>query len=189
MRMKNLADKKFNKLKVVSLNEEMTNKHNRMSAYWNCICDCGNECAVRGNALRSNTTKSCGCEHYKKGKNHPGFVGHEEIGGRYWNNLKKTAVEKRKLAFDITIQKAWALFLKQNRQCALTGTPLQFLSNGISQTASLDRIDSRKGYLEGNVQWIHKDINFMKQEYQQDYFIELCEKVVAFSHSKSRQLS
>jgi len=46
------------------------------------------------------------------------------------------------------------------------------------QTASLDRIDSSKGYIEGNVQWVHRKINMMKQSYTQEEFIELCQAVV-----------
>ena len=28
---------------------------------WTCICDCGNECNIKGKLLRSGETKSCGC--------------------------------------------------------------------------------------------------------------------------------
>lgn len=28
---------------------------------WRCVCECGNECAVRTSNLRSGTTQSCGC--------------------------------------------------------------------------------------------------------------------------------
>jgi len=47
----------------------------------------------------------------------------------------------------------------------------------IIRTASLDRIDSSKGYVKGNLQWVHKDINMMKNHYNQKYFIEICKKV------------
>jgi hypothetical protein len=45
-------------------------------------------------------------------------------------------------------------------------------------TASLDRIDSAKGYLNGNVQWIHKDLNRMKQEFSDEKFLDWCRRVV-----------
>ena len=45
------------------------------------------------------------------------------------------------------------------------------------QTASLDRIDSTKGYSKDNIQWVHKDINCMKMDFSQQYFIDLCVKV------------
>lgn len=28
---------------------------------WNCICECGADCVIRGDQLRSGTAKSCGC--------------------------------------------------------------------------------------------------------------------------------
>jgi archaellum component FlaC len=49
-------------------------------------------------------------------------------------------------------------------------------------TASLDRVDSAKGYIKGNVQWVHKDINMMKQQYSQEYFIQMCR--LTTEHSK-----
>ena len=45
-------------------------------------------------------------------------------------------------------------------------------------TASLDRIDSSLGYVKNNVQWVHKDINKMKQELNENYFKNLC-KIIA----------
>jgi len=33
------------------------------------------------------------------------------------------------------------------------------------------------GYIKGNVQWVLKDINMMKQQYSQSRFIELCKMV------------
>ena len=41
-------------------------------------------------------------------------------------------------------------------------------------TASLDRIDSSKGYIKGNIQWVLKDINLMKGSTDEDYFKFLC---------------
>jgi hypothetical protein len=44
-------------------------------------------------------------------------------------------------------------------------------------TASLDRIDSSKGYVIDNVQWLHRDINMMKQRFSQEYFINICKHI------------
>ena len=71
---------------------------------------------------------------------------------------------------------AWDLFLKQNRQCALTGLPLTIAMHG-NGNASLDRIDSLLGYEEGNVQWVHKHINLMKNALDENYFIKMCSLV------------
>jgi len=55
----------------------------------------------------------------------------------------------------------------------LSGLDISFTG----KTASLDRIDNEKGYVEGNVQWVHKDINNMKHTYPNDYFVNLCQQV------------
>jgi hypothetical protein len=44
-------------------------------------------------------------------------------------------------------------------------------------TASLDRIDSSKGYIEGNLQWLHKRINIMKGNMSEKEFLDFCESV------------
>jgi len=43
--------------------------------------------------------------------------------------------------------------------------------------ASLDRIDNNKGYIEGNVQWVIKKINYMKNTLSEKNFINLCNKI------------
>ena len=80
---------------------------------------------------------------------------------------------------EITMEQAWSLFKEQDGKCALSGVSIQFPKNRdqYGGTASLDRIDSKKGYILGNVQWVHKDINSMKNVFEQSYFIELCQKV------------
>jgi len=80
--------------------------------------------------------------------------------------------------FEITIEAVWDLFLAQNRKCALSGLPLKF-GSGNKGNASLDRIDSTKGYTLGNVQWVDKDVNKMKMDLSQPYFIELCRRISA----------
>ncbi len=59
--------------------------------------------------------------------------------------------------------------------CALTDLPLNFHTK--HKNASLDRIDNTKGYTIDNIQWVHKDINWMKGTFTQDQFIELCGSV------------
>ena len=148
-----------------------------------CFCECGNEIEVLGNSLITGNTKTCGCESRKRGKNHANFKGYEEIRSSYWSSLRKGAIN-RQLDFKISIEYVWDLFIKQGRRCALTGRHLIFApvrKMQKVQTASLDRIDSGKGYLEGNVQWVHFQVNQMKWNLTQEDFIQACKEVVNYN--------
>ena len=105
------------------------------------------------------------------------WKGYKEIHGKYWGKLQRAAKQKNR-QFDITLKYIWNIYVSQKRKCALSGLAIHLDSpdNGM-QTASLDRIDSSKGYVQGNVQWLHKDINFMKWDFNQSYFIKMCNAI------------
>jgi hypothetical protein len=69
------------------------------------------------------------------------------------------------------------LWENQNGKCAYTGELLNFGRSKVNGTASLDRIDSSLGYVEGNVQFVHKDVNIMKWDLSEKRFLDICEKI------------
>lgn len=52
-----------------------------------------------------------------------------------------------------------------------------FKTNNWTILSILDRIDSSKGYIENNIQWIHKDLQFMKNTMSDNKFIKYCQLV------------
>lgn len=62
----NLIGKKFNRLTVVDRADDYIYPDGKRIARWLCVCDCGNQCIVRGTALRDESTQSCGCLHKEK---------------------------------------------------------------------------------------------------------------------------
>ena len=56
-----LTNKRFGKLIVLSQAENIQTPNGRSHVVWNCQCDCGNTCVVRGDNLRNGHTLSCGC--------------------------------------------------------------------------------------------------------------------------------
>ena len=113
-----------------------------------------------------------------RGNTKGNWKGFGEISGDHWSVIKRAA-KLRNLEFDISIKEAWELFLSQNKKCALTGWPLNMHESGSGKwTASLDRIDSSIGYIPGNVQWLHNDINKMKLHHSTQRFYEICNSVV-----------
>jgi hypothetical protein len=104
-----------------------------------------------------------------------------EIHQSYLYLLKERA-NRKNLKFNLNGKYLWSLFLKQNRKCALSGIEIVFpkawgARSKTQITASLDRVDSNKGYIIGNVQWVHKQINTMKMNMSDDEFINLCRMV------------
>ena len=95
-----------------------------------------------------------------------------------WSNIQHGA-KLRNLPVGITIEFAWNLYLAQRRKCALSGLLINFGSRWGEGSASLDRIDSKFGYVVGNVQWVHKDVNRMKMDLDQQHFLQLCAAITA----------
>jgi hypothetical protein len=121
---------------------------------------------------------------YLTGNRHHAWKGYGEIPRNYFGHVQKSAI-KRLIKFDLTIEQAWNLFLKQNRCCSISGVKLIFNSicRSCEGTASLDRIDSAKGYEIDNVQWIHKDVNYMKNDMTDEELIKWCSKITDFKRS------
>lgn len=101
---------------------------------------------------------------------------HEEIPVA-WFNGKLRRAKQRDYEFTITIEQIWDIYIAQDKVCALSGVPIDFKG-----TASLDRIDNSRGYVRENIQIVHKDVNYMKYIYSQDYFIKMC-NLVASKHN------
>jgi hypothetical protein len=143
----------------------------RRNIYWLCKCDCGTEKEVQASSLMSGTNKQCMVCSKK-----PKYIG--SMYRKYYR-LLETRARKNNFEFTVTPEYLGELFEQQKRKCALSGLSLDFHSNpkNYSGTASLDRIDNTRGYIEGNVQWVHRSINFMKGSLFQKDFIALCKKV------------
>lgn len=144
-------------------------------------CKCGLEKLVQAHHLVSGASRGCRkCRIVPKGSDHFQWSGIGPISGSVFWQLQYTA-NKRNIPFTITLPYVAKLYDGQSKKCALTGRLLSFGNGnrwGSGKTASLDRIDSAKGYVDGNVQWVHKDINIAKHALPQQDFITLCKEVV-----------
>lgn len=171
-----LTGQRFSMLVVI---KKLGYDRHKKNIYWLCQCDCGNQKEIIGTSLRSGNTTSCGCRVGLREKCNR-WKGYGEIAHKYFYSTKQSA-ERRNIKFDVTIEYMWELFLKQNRKCALTGEILTFPTSCKTYgTASLDRIDSNKGYEEGNVHWVHKTVNIMKWSLSKEEFVNFCRKVVQY---------
>jgi hypothetical protein len=149
----------------------------KRSKIWNCLCECGKSMTAVTNTLTSGHSKSCGCQRLKTvSKNYGGLV-----LGKLFNQIKRNA-KTRGLEFNVSIEYLEKLFIEQNYKCKLSGLPIYIDTRRINYehqktTASLDRIDSLLGYIQGNLQWVHVDVNYMKLDHNQEYFIFICKAI------------
>lgn len=170
----NISNQKFGKW-IITENYKIIKGHGR----WLALCTiCNQHHWVLNRTLTHGNSKGCQfCARQIKKE----VIG--EIWRSYWSQLQKGA-KTRNLEFSITPEYAWDLFLKQNRKCPYSGIILTF-GYKQNQTASMDRIDNKKGYIEGNVQWIHKTTNFMKHRLTEKEFLEWCEIIVNYTKNKT----
>ncbi len=158
----------------------------RKGCFYVCRCECGVEKEVMGNHLKTGASTGCNKCYGKRnsGSNNGRWKGWGDIPGLYWASVV-TGAEARGLAVEVDIQAAWELLVTQGHRCALSGLPIWFnRSAERHHTASLDRIDSSLGYVPGNIQWVHKDVNQLKSNYSDEEFVYWCRAVARHQDSK-----
>lgn len=186
-----VVGKRFNQIVVLSYSGRRNHTHNTIERgvrdgfthRYLCQCDCGRTFEMDRSNVITKHKVSCGC-HWAK-SNRSNWNGHGGIGSCFWNRVKRHAIS-RGLPLEITIEDAWEIFMIQKGQCALSGVPLILDYHRDTKegrdlsTASLDRIDSAKGYIKGNVQWVHKKLNGMKGNLSENLFFNLCCAVATY---------
>lgn len=157
----NMIGRRFQKLLVIK--QMASENHKKM---WLCKCNCGGERIAPTKGLINNTITSCGCWR----------MAYNDIPGKYFSGLKRGA-EVRNLEFSITIEDIWNKYIEQNKNCALTNIELKFSNKSNIHTASVDRINSKIGYVLNNIRIVHKKINMLKRDMEDSEFFSWCKKV------------
>lgn len=144
-------------------------------------CECGTENFIRPKNLHENLKGCYECTRAKPGDEHPCWTGIGDLCGLEYYRLKRQA-SSRNISFSLSKEYIWNLFELQNKKCAISGMDIQLIpayykGRGTKQTASLDRIDNSVGYVEGNVQWVHKHVNIMKNTHSMEYFVKMCKMI------------
>jgi len=143
-----------------------------------CQCRCGNIIRCKKTLINSGRKKSCGCMITESE-----FVS-KNIMRMYWVAIIANA-NIRGIHVKITPADLEEQINKQNFKCALSGLDIVLPKSSddflITRewTASLDRINSNKYYIKNNIQFIHKDINKMKMDLEENIFLAYCQAIVA----------
>lgn len=147
-------------------------------------CDCGNYRWMSAYEFY-NPTKApqcINCAAKQRGKElqiKNGMVG--ELAINKYNKLQRTA-ETRNIEFLVSKEYLWSLYETQNKKCAITRDDIPKIED-----ASLDRIDSSKPYIEGNVQWVTKQANLSKHVMSMNELFVFCKKVLNHANQQPSQ--
>lgn len=157
----------------------------RSEKYVSFICTCGQFFSLsRENVMKHmngkyiKTKLSCGCAR----KN--------EIS-KYFSDAMLTILRGRAkmkdMEFDIDIFYLDKLYEIQEGKCIYTGEILtipnkNYFRGTTGFNVSIDRIDSSKGYIRGNIVLCTKDINFFKFIYSYEEMLNISKKILNFSN-------
>ena len=89
----------------------------------------------------------------------------------------KNRAKGRVIPVKVTKEDIKRLIINSNGRCALSGLKLTTVRNNPLK-ASLDRIDSSKGYINGNIQVVATCVNIAKSNLPQKDFIKMCKAIV-----------
>lgn len=165
-------------------------KNDDTSAFWRCICDCGTELIVSNRQLRAGLRVKNGVG---------GFNGRRQCDNCSPNQADKYSIvrqaisgvkyhaKRRNIDFKISKEYLLELFEKQQGLCAISKLPMAIdrykveevrKTGRIPHSPSIDRIDPKVGYVEGNVQFVLAQVNFGKSDFSQQEFIDMCYSIV-----------
>ena len=145
---------------------------------WLCRCDCGKDVVVSSKNLNRKSTTHCGC----KRKENISKAVRKEYGESTKHSLilaYKGNARAKNLIFELTDNKCIELF---EDNCYYCGKPPSNIINrknmyGEYTYNGIDRLDSKLGYVEGNVVTCCQCCNYMKNKYTEKEFLDIIRKI------------
>jgi hypothetical protein len=144
---------KFGKLVVL----QDLGKKLKVGNVWLCRCDCGKETRVNNFSLISGHSQSCGCERIKHTSNFGKIVktapaklkGFEPLFREIYYNYKRCA-KSRSIEFNLTQEEISIFVVKECFYCGATHSKILNRLGLELKSNTIDRLDSRVGYIVSN---------------------------------------
>lgn len=170
----NYVGRKYGNLTVIEFDSK--DKENRN--LYKCKCDCGNTIITSAKNLERGVTNNCGCKTKEKRGRASRLKYGEAARNRVLSTYKHNAKNKN-LDFTLTNEEMFELFKGKCHYCGEKPSKVysnekfygEFIYNGI------DRLDSSKGYIKGNVVSCCSVCNYLKSDYTEEEFINIIRKI------------
>lgn len=168
--IKNISGKKFGLLTAIRFVKRINGK-----TYWLWKCDCGKEKIIRYDNIVTKVGKvntiSCGCA-FKSGKSKRNYLGRGYKLYQLWYGYKRRC-KKLNREFNLNIDEFEHFITQPCHYCGLKP----------KDHNTIDRIDSRKGYVDGNCVPSCLRCNIAKSTYGYSDFLEWIKKVYDYNYS------
>lgn len=156
-----LTGQKFGKLTVIERVGTYITPRGAKTPLWKCKCDCGEECIVRRNDLRSGAQKSCGCYlkelTSKMSKKHGMSSSHVNA---IWRGIKDRCYNPNNKSYKnyggrgITVDTRW---IDKEKGFINFYYDVSKLPHFGEKGYSLDRINNNGNYEIDNVRWANRE--------------------------------
>lgn len=177
-KMRDITGMRFGQLVA----KEMVGKSVKGAVLWKCLCDCGKEHTTKLAELirkEPRATKSCG--HGRKGQRKP----IEAVGLNSIYCAAKANAKYRQIEFNLTKGQFKPLALGNCHYCNKTPSnifKINNVDNNVFLYSGIDRVDSDKGYITGNVISCCGRCNSMKME---EHYIKFLKQIYRIYHNKN----
>jgi hypothetical protein len=92
-------------------------------------------------------------------------------------NAAKHRAKRFNRTFDLSLEYIEKLWVGQKGLCKLSRLPMSTELGSLENRVSLDRKNSKRGYVKGNVQLIRFDVNRAKNDMTEKQLIDMCRAV------------
>lgn len=178
-KFENLSGKIFGDIEVICHLKTGRYQKGGIFQVWKCKClRCGHINNIRAGNLKNGqkTCKTCSSKEASDTKKEC------LIDYNVWYSMISRAKE-RDIEVTLTQQDCLDIFNAQDRKCALSGVPIYFgATRSKESTASPDRINQKLGYIKGNVRWVHKYVNIMRNSISTEEFIWWCDTIAKYNN-------